>query len=174
MEIRDAEGKEENLKKQLLARDLWCERNKMMKLPPYRIIVFFLSTIFLTRCQVERPSAGSEAQQPRFAHADFIRKTKCTECHESSRPGPFKDQPHGAKKDCGGDCHIPQDNPGKVSGWITRVKYDHKPTPTTCFECHLKEDRPDTQSHANVPPTQCIGCHTKEINKNFTSWKIGG
>jgi hypothetical protein len=128
------------------------------KIKKISILVPLISLTWLCGCQVETPAASTEAQQPLFVHAKFI-KNACVECHEKDRPEPFKKQLHGANKDCGGQCHISQDNPGKVSGWTTRKKYDHKPEPPTCFECHLKNDRPDSDSHKSVPPTQCITCH---------------
>ncbi len=104
----------------------------------------------LQSCQVQRPEAGSSTQQPAFVHANFL-QIQCTECHEVDRPAAFLGQPHGGGKNCE-QCHKSSD---EKKGWLPRRSYNHKPEPTSCLDCHIKE-RPKLPHPASG---DCVTCH---------------
>lgn len=108
--------------------------------------------MYLNACQIETPQADDSSQSPKFVHANFL-QNKCTECHETDRPKAFKGLPHGGGKNCE-QCHLSKDD---KSGWLPRRSYTHKPDPSSCLDCHVKE-RPDPPKHP-AEPQECATCH---------------
>lgn len=111
----------------------------------------------INACALEQPGVtGDQYRRPQYIHPAFI--DSCTECHESSRPGPASNgNLHGAGEDCA-SCHRPSDNHG---GWLGLKSFSHQPAPDSCFGCH-EQDRPAPPHNA---VTDCVGCHS------FPIWK---
>lgn len=132
-----------------------------MRGAPNGLLTLLWHLVIVSACQVSRPQAGKTSEQPSFEHAKFV-QTACTECHEKDRPEAFLTVPHGGGKNCE-QCHVSKDEKNDLTHWLPRRSYSHKPDPTACFDCHIKE-RPDTKTHPKTG--ECVGCH-----KHGPIWK---
>jgi len=123
-----------------------------MKSAIYMLV--FLACVFgLHHCNVEQPKGNPTS----FTHATAAAGQTCESCHNSDRPPPVENYPHGNNQDCS-VCHTSKDD---TSGWSPQKPFNHVPKPASCLPCHIKE-RP-------VPPHpasgDCANCH------NYPSFK---